>query len=104
MALPDGDSRVLKMRGRPPLTRPSRPLKVHLDEELAARMDLELVAPLEGKVPWGAYQRFLNERLREYFLTERLDLASFVSVEPGTEVVRGSPEAIERLKTLIGVN
>jgi hypothetical protein len=89
------------MRGRPKLAVPSRSLNTHLDEALMARLDLELFSPLESRVPKGAYQKFLNDRLREYFATRTLDLAPFLGTLPGEVQVRGSEFAIERLASLL---
>ena len=88
-------------RGRPPNINPSRPLNTHLDESLMARVDLLLWSEVEARVPKGAYQTFLNERLREFFSTRTLDLAPFAGTLPGELVVRGKPFTLERLQSLL---
>lgn len=40
---------------------------VSLPEDLVARVDLTLFSEVEGKVPHGAWARFVEARLREYF-------------------------------------
>ncbi len=83
---------------RPKNITPSRAINTHLDESLMARLDIHLFSDLEQTVPKGAYQRFFNERLREFFSTKRLDLAPYCSTQPGVAVVSGSEPAIEALK------
>lgn len=50
-----------------------RPTSLHisLPVSLRARLDLHLYSGLEGRIPKGAYQTFISERIREYFA--RLD-------------------------------
>lgn len=43
------------------------PLNVHLPEDIRTRLDLHLFSELEGRVPMGAYQRFLTQLLSDYF-------------------------------------
>lgn len=86
------------MRGRPPAAVPSRPINTHLDEALMARLDLELYSELESRVPKGAYQRFFNTLLREYFASRQLDLAPFLGTLPGEATVRGDKLVVERLE------
>lgn len=38
---------------------------ISLPEDLVARVDLELFSELEGKVPFGAWQRYLERLIRE---------------------------------------
>lgn len=55
------------MKGKPPNTiRPTR-LEVYIPEDLRARLDLHLYSTLEGRVPHGAYKKFLCELMREFF-------------------------------------
>lgn len=46
-----------------------RPVKLHtsLPEDVHARLMLHLYSPSEGKVPKSAIQRFLVERITEFF-------------------------------------
>jgi hypothetical protein len=62
-----------------------------------ARVDLLLFSELESRVPKGAYQKFFNERLREFFSSAALDLSPYTGSLPGVQVIRGSAEAIEAL-------
>lgn len=53
--------------GRPPnVLRPVK-LTTYLPEDLRAKLDIHLFSSVEGRVPHGAYSRFLEERVREFF-------------------------------------
>lgn len=52
---------------RPALITRPRKLTLHLPEDVALRLELYLTVPELGRVPQGAYQRFLVERINEYF-------------------------------------
>lgn len=49
-----------------------RPIKLHtsLPEDLWTKLTLHLYSEVEGRVPHGAYQRFICDRIREYFNEE----------------------------------
>ena len=87
--------------GRPRNVNPARSLNTHLDEELMARLDLHLFSDVEGRVPKGAYQTFLNARLSQYFSSVALDLSPYVGALPGEQTVRGSAEAVAHLKKVL---
>lgn len=87
---------------RQPNLIPSRLLHTSIPEPDLARLDLHLFSPLEGRVPKGAYQGWIVERIREFFGWKQLDLAPWADSPPGAFVLRGEPEAIRALeKTLI---
>lgn len=51
---------------RPPnIIRPTR-LEVSIPEDLRARLELHLWSDTEKRVPHGAYQRLINQLLREH--------------------------------------
>jgi hypothetical protein len=52
--------------GRPQLIRPVK-LHTSLPEDIHARLMMHLYSPSEQRVPKGAIQRFLVERIIEYF-------------------------------------
>lgn len=58
----------------PKIIRPSK-LTIHLPEDIRARLDLHLYSEVEGRIPFGAYQRFLSERINEYFAEKRTYLS-----------------------------
>ena len=84
---------------RKPNLIPSVQLNVALPLDVHTRLSAHLYSPLEGRVPLGAYQRFLTELLRERFDGKSLDLAPYiVGGTPGAFVVSGRTEAIRALK------
>lgn len=85
-------------RGRKPLIEPSSSLNVHLPEGLRTRMDLLLFSEAEGRVPKGAYARFISSRLVEFFEHRRLDLSPYLATLPGEAVVGGPPTVLEALR------
>lgn len=76
---------------------PNRQFKIMLPEEETARLELHLWSEAEQRIPYAARQRFIVERIQEYFARESLDLAAFLGLPPGT-VVYGDKHAIEHLK------
>lgn len=83
---------------KPPNAIPSIPLNVALPQDIHARLSLHLYSNLEERVPFGAYKEFFVARIKEFFSTERLDLAPFAGTEPGAFVVSGSPAAMSVLR------
>ncbi len=55
------------MKGKPPNTIPPTRLEVYIPADIRARMDLHLYSSVEGRVPHGAYKKFLCELIREFF-------------------------------------
>ena len=74
---------------RRPNTIPSVMLNVALPQPVHTRLTLHLFSELEGRVPLGAYQRFLSERIEEFFRRRHLDLAPWAGTDPGTFIVSG---------------
>lgn len=90
------------MSKRPSIV-PSQQLNVALPSPLYTQLSLHLFSELEGRVPHGAYSRFLIDLLRRRFNERSLDLAPWAASAPGAWVLYGSPEAIVALtKTLKG--
>jgi hypothetical protein len=54
------------MPRRPNIIRPVR-LITTFPEDIRTKLDLFLYSPIEGRVPKGAYQKFLIERIQEFF-------------------------------------
>lgn len=50
----------------PNIIRPVK-LTLNLPEDVWTKMTLHLYSPVEGRVPHGAYSRFLSERINEFF-------------------------------------
>lgn len=80
---------------------PSQQLNVALPLPLYTRLSAHLYSELEGRVPHGAYSRFLIDLLRGAFADKHLDLSPWTSAAPGAFVVRGSPEAIQALEAVL---
>lgn len=72
-----------------------RPIKLTttIPENIRAQLDLHLWSTVEGRVPQGAYQTFLCDRIREFFLFKRFDT--------GLGIVQGPPAAIDLVRRLI---
>ena len=78
---------------RPPnIIRPIK-LTTTIPEDLMARLQIHLFSDVEGRVPQGAYQQFLCDRIREFF--------SDKSYDTGSGVIRGSADAIKFVKTCV---
>lgn len=62
---------------------------IGIPEDLCARMDLELYSDLEGKIPFGAQQRFITMLLRQHF--DMMDAAN-AAARPATIDPLDNPE------------
>ena len=80
---------------------PSQQLNVALPLPLYTQLSMHLYSELEGRVPHGAYSRFLIEMLRGYFSEARVDLAPWAGSAPGAFIISGPPEAVVALKGLL---
>jgi len=91
------------MMPKPPNLIPSRQLNVALPLPLLTQLSLELYSELEGRVPHGAYSRFLVELLRKHFAEQVLDLGPHLGEDfpVGTYLLQGAPETLEALKGLL---
>ena len=66
-----------------------RPIKLTttFPEDVRVKLDLHLYSEVEQRVPKGAYQTFLVDRIRKFFSHRQLQL-------PTGEWIEGPPEAI----------
>lgn len=88
---------------RPRLTIPKVRLQLWVKPETLERIRQELYSEIEQRVPYGALEDFIEERLRDYFDSQSLDLAPFAGCDPGLFFVRGTPTSVKILeKTLKG--
>lgn len=89
---------------RPKLTTPTRMVKIYLKQPLAAKVDLHLFSEAEGRIPYSAWAKFLEERISDYFESAPLDLATIAPgsahIPSDTFYVRGLPQALEILKEI----
>lgn len=88
------------MSRRPNLI-PSQPLNVALSLPLYTQLNAHLYSELEGRVPYGAPSRFVQELIRDYFNTRHLDLADLINTMPGECVISGTAEAISALRNAL---
>ena len=86
---------------RRPNTVPTVPLNTVLPLDVYTRLTSQLYSDLEGRVPHGAYSKFLTELIRAAFSEKSLDLAPWLGSAAGALQVRGTPEAITHLKELL---
>lgn len=63
------------MARQPNILRPIR-LNTTFPEDIRAKLEIHLYSPLEGRVPKSAMQKFLLERIREYFEEKRCYLTN----------------------------
>ena len=91
------------MARRPNLI-PSVQLNVALPLGVYTQLTARLYSELEGRVPHGAYSRFIAETLLERMNGEALDLAPYSGSPSEIFIVFGSKESVAVLKkTLEGV-
>lgn len=57
------------MSRQPDILRPVR-LNTTIPEDLYAKLSMHLYSPAEGRVPKGSFQKFICERIIEYFNRE----------------------------------
>lgn len=86
---------------RTPSPIPSKQLNLALPRSVFTKLSLHLFSELEQRVPYGAYGRFMTERLQEFFAGDSLDLAPYCGSTPNALIVRGTPEAIEQVRRLL---
>ena len=91
------------MSRRPALT-PSVKLTTMIPADIHAQLSLLLWSDLEGKVPIGAWQRWICERAQEYMTQKHLDLSPFCGEPAGAFIVRGNAFAISLLEELLKGN
>jgi hypothetical protein len=80
---------------RPKLLSPKAHLHITIDGRLREQLDRAVWSEVEGKIPAGALQRFVENRLREYFAQAELDISEYVL---GADVVRGNATSLSALK------
>ena len=78
-----------------------RPVLLHttIPEDIRAKLDLFLWSDVEGRVPKGAYQRFIVERIQEFFAWKResLEPVGF----PQGFFIAGPKEMVEDVVTIL---
>lgn len=92
---------------RPPNIRPTVSLHFKLDKELKSILESLLYSEVEGRVPVGAYQEFIETRLREYFtwgILDLRDLPNLPILEAGISEthIRGPQQTLAYLAAMFG--
>lgn len=54
-------------RGAPVKIIPSERINLHIPADIKAKLDLHLFSEAEGRIPKGAYSKFFEPILRDYF-------------------------------------
>lgn len=85
-------------RGRKPLVNPTRSLHIHIDAELAKRIDAQLWSEAELRVPKGAYQLFITEAVVRMLRQQPLDLSPFLGSLPSEHIVYAFPATVDALR------
>jgi len=80
---------------RPKLLTPKAHLHITIDAMLREQLDSAVWFDLEGKIPAGALQKFVECRLREYFSQAELNLGEYIL---GAGTVFGGEHTIKLLK------
>jgi hypothetical protein len=81
---------------RKPLIEKRAHLHITLEPRLRTQLDLFLWSDLEQRVPQGAHQGWVSDRIKEFFSWRTLDLAPY-GFPPGF-FVRGPEEMLNQLK------
>lgn len=86
------------------LATPTRQFHIQLPEEEASRLELHLWSEAEQRIPYASRQRFIVERIREYFGRRTVDLAAyFPNLPAGTFLVHGDEATMNVLKERLHV-
>lgn len=86
---------------RPKNALAAKKLHVAVPGQWGTRLDLLLYSPTEQRIPFGAHQRFLVERIREFFERDQLDLKEYFPDAPDNLTIFGNAEAISFLKAAL---
>ena len=86
---------------RPRNATPRRHLHITIPEDIGAKLELHLYSEAEQRVPYQAWQRFFEARIKEFFESQKLDLALYVPDLPPGSFIYGPSAYIERLKHVL---
>jgi len=86
------------MARQPNIQRPIK-LTTTLPEDIRGKLDLHLFSDAEGRVPKGAYQGFLIERIKDFFENvATLDLAEYLEgIPPGVYTIHTRRSTLDLL-------
>lgn len=74
---------------------------VMLPAEEFDRLDFYLWSDAEQRIPHAAKAKWVTERIREFFGSERLDLGLYFPEMPPGSIVAGSPSTIRALRAAL---
>jgi len=73
-------------------------LHIKIDADLRAKLDKAVWSELEQRIPAGALQRFIEERLREYFSFQKLEIGNYLI---GGTTIYGNAATLELLREIL---
>jgi hypothetical protein len=83
---------------RPKQITPKVHLHITISADLRKKLDKAVWSELEQRIPAGALQKFIEERLREYFSQEKLDTSQYIL---GGGVVCGESATLEMIRDFL---
>lgn len=83
---------------RPRQVTPKVHLHIKIDADLRDKLDREVWSELEQRIPAGALQRFIEERLREYFSFRKLEVGNYIL---GGTTIYGDAATLELLHEIV---
>lgn len=83
---------------RPKQITPKVHLHITLSAELREKLDKAVWSEVEQRIPAGALQKFIEERLREYFSYDKLEVGDYLL---GGDAVYGNARTLDMLRTAL---
>lgn len=83
---------------RPKQIIPKVHLHITISADLREKLDKAVWSDLEQRIPAGALQKFIEERLREYFSFQKLEVSNYIL---GGRTVYGDPDTLELLRNFM---
>lgn len=83
---------------RPKQITPKVHLHITISADLREKLDKAVWSELEQRIPAGALQKFIEERLREYFSFQKLEVGNYII---GGKTVYGDAATLELLRELL---
>lgn len=80
---------------------PPSTVNITLPEDVRLKIDLFLWDTSTGRVPYGAYGKFVTELAKKHFEHVELDLSPYTGAIAGIQVVSGSEETIRVLREML---
>jgi hypothetical protein len=77
---------------------PKAHLHITMSADLREKLDNAVWSELEQRIPAGALQKFIEERLREYFSFQKLEVGNFLL---GGKTLYGDADTLELLREFL---